>query len=121
MATRAEFAAFVVEQLGGEKQGVACRKMFGEYGLHGFGKFFALICDDTLYLKPTPAGEALLQKRGACRFGPPYPGASLYLQMEDLDDAAFLRELTQATLNALPEPKPKPKRKRKSSHSDETR
>ena len=121
MATRAEFAAFVAEQLGGERDGVTCRKMFGEYGLHGFGKFFALICNDTLYIKPTPAGEALLQSRGTCRFAPPYPGASMYLQIEDLDDATFLRELTQATLNALPEPKPKHKQKRKSSHRDEAR
>ena len=59
-----EFAAFVLEQLGGERRGVTCRKMFGEYGLHCYGKFFALICDDVFYFKPTPAGERLLTARG---------------------------------------------------------
>ena len=55
MPTHKEYAAFVTEQLGEKTQGIVCRKMFGEYGLHCFGKFFALICADTLYLKPTPA------------------------------------------------------------------
>ena len=60
MATKPEFAAFALEMLGGERRGNTCRRMFGEYGLHCYGKFFALICDDTLFFKPTPAGERLL-------------------------------------------------------------
>ena len=112
MATRAEFAAFVVEQLGGEKRGITCRKMFGEYGLHGFGKFFAMICDDTFYVKPTPAGESFLLANGSLVKEAPYEGAKDYFRMDNLDDPAFLQEAAQITLDALPEPKPKkPRRK----------
>ena len=107
MATKPEFAAFVQEQLGGEKRGVTCRKMFGEYGLHCFGKFFAVICADTLFIKPTATGEALLRARGELTLAPPYEGAKDYFQIDNLDDARFLRELMDTTLNALPEPKPK--------------
>lgn len=107
MATRTEFAAYVHAQLGGEAHGIACRKMFGEYGLHCFGKFFAVVCDDVLYFKPTPAGEALLAQKGALVLAPPYQGAKDYFQIDNPEDAAFLAELTEATCNALPEPKPK--------------
>lgn len=107
MSTKPEFAAFVLEQLGGERRGVTCRKMFGEYGLHCYGKFFALICDDVFYFKPTPAGERLLTARGRLVLAPPYDGAKDYFQIDDLDDTAFLTEMLDATVNALPEPKAK--------------
>jgi TfoX/Sxy family transcriptional regulator of competence genes len=107
MATKPALAAFVLEQLGGERRGVTCRKMFGEYGLHCYGKFFALICDDVFYFKPTPAGEALLRARGLLALAPPYDGAKDYFQIDDLDDTAFLADMLDATVNALPEPKPK--------------
>ena len=107
MATRKEFAAFVTEQLGGEAQGVTCRKMFGEYGLHCFGKFFGMICADALYLKPTPAGLRFLQMQGALAEEPPYEGAKNYYRMDRLDDRDFLQEARQITVDALAEPKPK--------------
>ena len=107
MSTKPEFAAFVLEQLGGERRGVTCRKMFGEYGLHCYGKFFALICDDVFYFKPTPVGERLLTARGLLVLAPPYDGAKDYFQIDDLDDTAFLAEMLDATVNALPEPKAK--------------
>ena len=110
MATKAEFAAFILEQFGGEKRGVTCRKMFGEYGLHCRGKFFALICDGVLYFKPTPAGEALLGERGPLDFAPPYQGAKGYLRIENPDDGRFLRELMDTTVADLPEPKPRVRR-----------
>lgn len=107
MATGPEFAAYALEQLGGEPGGVTLRKMFGEYGLHCYGKFFAVLCNDTLYIKPTPAGERLLAARGALAMSPPYEGARDYFRIDDVDDGEFLRELTEATVNALPEPKVK--------------
>ena len=107
MATRKEYAAFVTEQLGGEAQGVTCRKMFGEYGLHCFGKFFGVICADTLYLKLTPAGMRFLQAKGALIEEPPYEGAKIYFRIDQVDDRDLLREARQITVDALPEPKPK--------------
>ncbi len=114
MATGPEFAAYALEQLGGERSGITLRKMFGEYGLHCYGTFFAVLCGDMLYLKPTPAGERLLAARGALALAPPYQGARDYFRIDDMEDSAFLRELTEATVNALPPPKPKkPKAKQR--------
>ena len=107
MSTKPEFAAFVLEQLGGERRGVTCRKTFGEYGLHCYGKFFALVCAAVFYFKPTPVGERLLTARGRLVLAPPYDGAKDYFQIDDLDDTAFLAEMLDATVNALPEPKAK--------------
>lgn len=41
--------------------GVTCKKMFGEYGLFVDGKVFALVCDDTLFVKPTPSAQMMLE------------------------------------------------------------
>ena len=111
MASKAEFVQYALEQLGGEGQGVTCRKMFGEYGLHVYGTFFAVICDSTLFVKPTTAGAELLRARGELVLAPPYEGAKDYCRVGNLEDAAFLRLLTETTFNALPQPKLK---KRKS-------
>lgn len=43
--------------------GVTCKKMFGEYGLFVDGKVFALVCDDTLFVKPTPSAQMMLGRR----------------------------------------------------------
>ena len=107
MATKPDFAAFVHEQLGGEKRGITRRKMFGEYGLHCYGKFFALICDDMLFFKPTPEGEKVLRERGEVIMAPPYDGAKDYFQIDSLDDTELLSALVNATVDALPEPTPK--------------
>ena len=50
MATSAQFAAFVAEQLGLAGT-IHCRKMFGEYGLYWDGKLIGLICDNQLFIK----------------------------------------------------------------------
>jgi len=110
MATRPEFAQFITEQLGGAAHGVTCRKMFGEYGLHCYGKFFALICDDTLFLKPTHAAEALLAARDALTPAPPYDSAGDYYRIDCPDDRELLLALLEATVNELPAPKPKRKK-----------
>jgi len=107
MATKPDYGEFITEQLGGATHGVTCRKMFGEYGLHAYGKFFALICNDTLYFKPTQAGKALLEANGALELAPPYEGAKDYFQINCPDDRELLASLRDATVNELPEPKPK--------------
>ena len=59
----------------------AARKMFGEYALYLDGKVVALVCDDQLFLKPTPG-------RWPCcptaRPAPPYPGAKLIFSSTEL-------------------------------------
>ena len=56
MASHREFVAFVSEQLR-EAGYIRARPMFGEYGLYCDGVFFAVICDDQLFVKPTPRGR----------------------------------------------------------------
>ncbi|MFP3631728.1 TfoX/Sxy family protein, partial [Burkholderia sp. SIMBA_045] len=71
MASHQGTVDFIVEQsaLAGT---VSARKMFGEYGIYCDGKMVALVCDDRLFVKPTPDGHAFL---GACEQAPPYPSA----------------------------------------------
>ena len=57
MASHQDFVDYVAEQLR-EAGTIRSRKMFGEYGLYCDEVFFAVICDDQLFVKVTPAGEA---------------------------------------------------------------
>ena len=107
MATRADFAAYIEDQMGGVAQGIGCRKMFGEYGLYCNGIFFALICDNALYIKPTEVGQKMLTARGELLLAPPYQGAKDHLLIQTVEDADFLRDLTIATVSELPPTKPK--------------
>ncbi|MGL4239309.1 TfoX/Sxy family protein [Tabrizicola sp.] len=81
------------------------RKMFGEYALYLDGKVVALVCDDLLYLKPTPGATAALPD---CPTGYPYPGAKLHLLVTDaLDDPDRVISALKAVAADLPAPKPK--------------
>ncbi len=104
MATDAGYAKYVCDQLHAAG-GISARKMFGEYGLYRHGKIVALIADNQLFVKPTPAGEAVL---GTPTYGPPYPGAKPFFNVSDLlDDPEWLVRLIEATDAALPAPKQK--------------
>jgi TfoX/Sxy family transcriptional regulator of competence genes len=104
MATDAGYAKYVCDQLHAAG-GISARKMFGEYGLYRHGKIVALIADNQLFVKPTPAGEAVL---GTPTYGPPYPGAKPFFNVSDLlDDPEWLVRLIVATDAALPAPKKK--------------
>lgn len=109
MASDAGFVEFVCGQAR-EAGEVSYRKMFGEYAIYVGNKVVALVCDDRLFLKPTPAGRALLD---APVEAPPYPGAKPYLVIDDhVDDPELLSALFRATAADVPEPKPKrPKRR----------
>jgi TfoX/Sxy family transcriptional regulator of competence genes len=71
MATRPEAVETILAQAVGACS-VAARRMFGEYTLHANGKLVGLICDDQLFIKPTPAGRAFI---GEVDEVPPYEGA----------------------------------------------
>ena len=109
MASDLKFVEFVVDQMD-EDLVVTQKRMFGEFGLWSDGKFFALICDDHLFVKPTEGGRAFI---GNVVEAPPYPGANLSLLIEDqIEDAEWLSELVRITVGELPTPKPR-KRKKK--------
>ena len=108
MATDTEYAKYVCDQLHAAG-GISARRMFGEYGLYRHGKIVGLICDNQLFVKPTPAGESVL---GSPTYGEPYPGAKPYFNVSDLlDDPGWLVQLVEATDAALPAPKKKVARK----------
>ncbi len=115
MATTKSTTDFILDQLSSVPK-VRVQKMFGEYALYCDDKVVALICDDQLFVKITPAGKALVADRYA--EGIAYPGAkpSLLVSAADLEDHERLSELIRVTAAALPPPKPKvqkkPKRRR---------
>ncbi|MBK6851161.1 MAG: TfoX/Sxy family protein [Burkholderiales bacterium] len=105
MASDAVFVDYVRDQLGASGA-ISFRRMFGEYAMYCEGKVVGLVCDNQLFVKPTPAGRELLGA-GVVE-GQPYPGAKPWLLMgESLDDRTTLCRLIRITADALPMPAPK--------------
>ncbi|MBY4726375.1 MULTISPECIES: TfoX/Sxy family protein [Burkholderia] len=102
MASSQRTVDFIVEQMAAAGT-VSARKMFGEYGIYCDGKVVALVCDDRLFVKPTPEGRAFL---GMCEEGAPYPGAKPHLVIsgERWDDREWLSALIRITAAQLPVP-----------------
>ena len=111
MASDQGFIDFVVDQID-NAGAINWRKMFGEYALYSGNKVVALICDNRVFIKPTPGGRAWI---GTPTEAPAYPGAKpSFLIDSQLDDRDWFSELIRITARELPEPKPKrPKPARK--------
>lgn len=109
MATAPGFVEYVREQIGlGDR--LACRKLFGEYALYVDDKVVAFLCDDSLFVKPSPAVAELAP---GLPMRPPYPGAKDYPVADELlDDADALRALVLGTAERMPPPKPRRAAKR---------
>ncbi len=85
--------------------GLRAAKMFGEYGLYLDNKVVGLICDDTLFIKPTASAHPLLP---GVQMGPPYPGAKPHMMLNEiLDDPDLAIRVLRAVASDVPEPKPK--------------
>ena len=97
MASHQDFVDYVAEQLR-EAGTIRSRKMFGEYGLYCDDVFFAVICDDQLFVKVTPQGEAMFS---ALPKAPPYEGAKDSFLVEDVEDRERMTELTRITCAPL--------------------
>ena len=106
MASHPDFVNYVAEQLR-QAGAIRSRKMFGEYGLYCDNVFFAVICDDQLFVKVTPQGEAAFPNLPKA---PPYEGAKNYIWVEDVDDRDTMTALPCLTCLALQE---KPQKKRR--------
>lgn len=111
MTTGLDFVEFVVEQVGLGSR-MTFKKLFGEYALYLDGKVVAFACDNSLFIKPSPAATALapgLPQR------PPYPGAKNYPVADELlDDTESLCRLIIATAELMPGPKQPGSPKKKS-------
>lgn len=104
MASDREFVEYVCDQMRDAGQ-IAFRKMFGEYAIYHEGKVVALVCDNQLFVKPTPGGRTLIERVVEA---PPYPGARPHFLIgDDIDDREWLSRLIRATGDELPLPKPK--------------
>lgn len=112
MATSQSTIDFLLDQLRA-LPGVRARKMFGEYALYCGEKVVALVCDNQLFVKITPAGKALVGER--YQEGEAYPGAkpSMLIDADEIEDSEQLCELIRVTAASLPPPKPKKPKKPK--------
>ena len=104
MSTDRAFVDYVLEQLSSRE--MRASPMFGEYGLYCQDKIIGLICDNTLFIKPTDAGLAFA---GRIARGDPYPGATPQMRISRArsKDVEWLETLVDITTAALPTPKPK--------------
>lgn len=107
MASHADFVNYITEQLR-EAGAIRSRKMFGEYGLYCNDVFFAVICDDQLFVKVTPAGEAAFPDLPK---SPPYEGAKDAFLIEDVENREQMTKLACITCEALQNAPAKKRRK----------
>lgn len=108
MPTQPRTIEFLLEQT--TRMGtVTAKPMFGEYGVYVDGKMIGSVCDDRLYVKPTPAGRLHAEPVSDAS---PYPGAkpSLLIEADRWDDAEWLGALLRITAAELPTPKPRKSR-----------
>ena len=104
MPTSAATIAHVLDTLA-DLPGLRAARMFGEYGLYLDTKLVGLICDDTLFVKPTASAVPLLP---GIAMGPPYPGAKPHMMLtETLDDPDLAIRVLRAVASDVPEPQPK--------------
>jgi len=103
MASQQNTVDFLSEQIAGAGS-ITSRKMFGEYALYCDLKVVAFVCDDQLFVKPTPEGKAFLKKPIE---KPAYPGSKMYywIDTEHWDDEEWMSKLIKVTARALPLPK----------------
>ena len=106
MASSKRVVDYIAKQLGGAGI-ITIKKMFEEYGVYCDNKFIGVICDDTLFIKPTKLG---LKHCGEdAELVPAYDGAKPNIVIKDkqLEEIEWITKLIFITYKALPQPKPK--------------
>jgi len=112
MASDLDFVTYVCDQLRGLGSALSYRRMFGEFALYHGETVVALVCDNQLFVKPTPGGRALIDSPVEAA---PYKGAKPYfLVVDEIEDGEWLARLFRTTAQELPVPK-KAKRKQKTN------
>lgn len=104
MSTRSDTIEAFLDALA-DLPGLSLRKMFGEYAVYLEAKVVALICEDILYVKPTPGALAVISHP---EMAPPYPGAKDHIRLlTALDEPDLAIAALRAVAADLPAPKPK--------------
>ena len=103
MASSKEYLEFIMEQLS-ELTDVSYRAMMSEYIIYFRGKVIGGIYDDRFLVKPTSSAKALMPDAD---MEIPYEGAKEMIQVDDVENREFLKELFEAMYGELPEPKKK--------------
>ena len=104
MGTSGAYLGYLLEQL--EELGpVRARAMFGGHGLYLDGRIFAIVVDDTLYLKADPVSRGLFEERGLSRFSYRRRGKTCYMSYyeppeEALEDGETLRHWARVAYEA---------------------
>lgn len=98
MACSEDFVQYIVEQCAGAGE-IAARKMMGDYCLYCNGVVVGLICDNSLFIKPTELVKQMLRE---VVMRPPYDGAKEYFFITDVDDRDYLAEIVKTTFINLP-------------------
>lgn len=106
MPSTREYLDFVLEQVS-DLDGIAYRKMMGEYILYYRGRIVGGIYDNRLLLKPVAPALALMPE---APYAVPYRGAKAMLLVQEIDEPDFLSRLFMAMYAALPAPKQKKSR-----------
>lgn len=108
MSTSTDTIIYLSDQLTGLGSRIRSRKMFGEYALYCDERVVALICDDQVFVKITPAVKKFLGNN--YREGCPYPGAKPHLLIggDIIENKDAFCELINLTALSVPPMKPKP-------------
>lgn len=101
MASSKEYLDFISEQLSGLKD-VTYKPMMGEFLIYYRGKLVGGIYDDRLLIKPVKAALSYMPQ---AEYSLPYEGAKAMLNVDNVDDRAFLTGLFEAMYDDLPTPK----------------
>ena len=117
MAVSASFRAFALDQLGRVATRVRGRSMFGGVGIYAGTEFFALLADDTLYLKVDDVTRPDFEARGLAPFRP-YGEAGEEMQYyavpgDVLEDAEALRPWVDTAIAAAGRRRERPARRRR--------
>lgn len=103
MASSKEYLDYIMEQLS-ELTDVSYRAMMSEYIIYFRGKVIGGIYDDRFLVKPTASAKALMPDAD---MEIPYEGAKEMIQVDDVENREFLKELFEAMYGELPEPRKK--------------
>jgi DNA transformation protein len=103
MSVTPEFRTFVIDQMSRVVGGVRARAMFGGVGVYAGELFFALIDDDTVYLKVDDSNRADFEAKGLGPFRPFGPEGEVMqyyeLSADILEDPDALRPWVEKAID----------------------